>query len=191
MNQKRRKWPVIVALIAVFLIIGIALDLLMMSQLTQGAVELPAELPSREMLAHIAAHLDQLSEPNGPFTRSEGFGIITSLDYANDSGLSIVITLDSGTAPDDVLTSAPSWQGKYLGKSDLLASLSGSGKYLLSFVGSQGPLVIVITQEDAAAISTLPLTEALSIIQSIIGTPWPCTSTGAGLFRSVLSVYFG
>lgn len=70
-----------------------------------------------------------------------------------------------------MLTSAPSWQGKYLSMADLLASLTGSGKHLLSFSGSQGPLVIVVTQEDAAAISTLPLTEALSIIQSIIGTP--------------------
>ena len=171
MNQKKRKGPVIVALIVAFLIIGIALDLLMMSQYTQGVIELSSELPSPEMMAHIAAHLDQLSEPNGPFTRSEGFGIITSLDYANDSGLGIVITLESGATPDDVLAATTSWHGKYLGMSDLLGSLSGSGKYLLSFSGSQGPLVIVVIQEDAAAVSTIPLTEALSIIQSIIGTP--------------------
>ena len=170
MNQKRRKWPVIVALIAVFLIIGIALDLLMMSQYTQGTIELSSELLSREMMAHIAAHLDQLSEPDGPFTRNEVFGL-TALDYANDSGLAIMITLESGAAPEEVLTSAPSWQGKYFATSDLLASLTGSGKYLLSFSGSQGPLVIVVTQEDAAVVSTTPLTEAVSIILSIIGTP--------------------
>lgn len=72
MNQKKRKWPVVVALLAAFLIIGIALDLLMMSQYTQGTIELSSELPSREMMAHIAAHLNQLSEPDGPFTRNEG-----------------------------------------------------------------------------------------------------------------------
>ena len=170
MNQKKRKWPVVVALLSAFLIIGIVLDLLMMSQYTQGTIELSSELPSREMMAHIAAHLDQLSEPDGPFTHNEGFGI-TALDYANDGGLSIVITLESGAAPEEVLTSAPSWQGKYLSMADLLASLTGSGKHLLSFSGSQGPLVIVVTQEDAAAVSSTPLTEALSIIQSIIGTP--------------------
>ena len=41
----------------------------------------------------------------------------------------------------------------------------------MSFVGSQGPLVIVVVQDNADAISTAPLTEALSIIQSIIGMP--------------------
>lgn len=170
MNRKKSKWPVILTLIAVFFIVGITVNIFIMSQHTQGTIELPAELPSPEMMAHIAANLDQLSEPNGPFTRSEGFGIIT-LDYANDSGLTIMITLESGAAPEDVLAAAPSWQGKYLGFSDLLASLFDSGKYLLSFVGSQGPLVIVVTQDDAAAISTTPLTEALSIVQGIIGTP--------------------
>lgn len=171
MNQKRRKWPAILTLIAVFFIVGITVNTFILSQHTQGTITLPAELPSLEMLAHIAAHLDQLSEPNGPFTRTEGLGIVTALDYENDSGLSIMITLESGAAPEDVLAAAPSWQGKYLGTSDLLTSLSGSGKYLLSFSGSQGPLVIVVAQDDAAAISTTPLTEAFSIIQSIIGTP--------------------
>lgn len=166
----KRKRPIIVGLIVAFLIVGIAVNIFMLSQHTQGAVELPAELPSPEMMAHIAANLEKLSEPNSPFTRSEGFGIV-ALDYANDSSLTIMITLESGAAPEDVLSAEPSWQGQYLGSSDLLASLFDSGKYLLSFVGSQGPLVIVVTQDDAAAISTIPLTEALSIIQSIIGTP--------------------
>ncbi len=170
MNQKKRKWPVIVGLIAAFLIIATAWNLFIMSQRRQGSIELPAELPSREMMAHIAANLDQFSEPNGTFTRSEAFGII-ALDYATDSGLTIMIYLDSCATPEDVLAAEPHWQGKYLALSDLLASLFDSGKHLLSFMGSQGPLVIVVTQDAAAAISTAPLTEALSIIQGIIGTP--------------------
>ena len=171
MAQYKRKWPVIAGLIAAFFIVGIAGNIFIMSQLTRGTIELPAELPSPEMIAHIAANLDQLSEPNGPFTRSEDFGIVTALDYANDSGLTIMITLESDASPEEVLAAEPKWQGQYLGFSDLLAALFDSGKYLLSFAGSQGPLAIVVTQEDAAAISTIPLTEALFIIQSIIGTP--------------------
>ena len=171
MLRKKRRWPVIVGLIAAFLIVGIAISTFMMAQYTQGIVEPPPNLPSPEMMAHIAGNLDQLCAPNGPFTRANGLGVVTVLDYANDSGLSIMITLESDAAPADVLAAAPSWQGKYLALSDLLASLSRSGKYLLSFVGSQGPLVIVVAQDNADAISTAPLTEALSIIQSIIGTP--------------------
>jgi hypothetical protein len=171
MAQHKRKWLVIAALIATFFIVGITGNLFIMSQLTQGTIELPAELPSPEMMAHIAANLDQLIEPNGPFTRSEGFGIVTALDYANDSGLTIMITLESGASPEEFLAAEPKWQGQYLGFSDLLAALSGAGKYTLMFSCSQGPFVLFITQEDAAAISTIPLTEALSIIQSIIGTP--------------------
>lgn len=171
MLRKKRRWPVIVGLIAAFLIVGFAISTFMMAQYTQGIVELPPDLPFPEMMAHIAAHLDQLCAPNGPFTRANGLGVVTALNYANDSGLSIMITLESGSVPDDVLAAAPEWQGKYFGKSDLLASLSRSGKYLLSFVGSQGPLVIVVAQEGADAISTSPLSEAFAIIQSIIGTP--------------------
>lgn len=171
MNRKKRKWPVIVALIAAFLIIATAWNLFIMSQRRQGSIELPAELPSSEMMAHIAAHLDQFIEPNGPFTRSEGFGIVTALDYANDSGLTITITLRSGASPEEFLAAEPKWHGQYLGYSDLLAALSGSGKYTLMFSCSHGPLVLFVTQEDAAAISTAPLTEAMSIIQSVIGTP--------------------
>lgn len=171
MLRKKRKWPLITALVALFFIIGLAANLLIMFQYTQGVIEPPAELPSPEMMAHIAANLEQLCEPHGPFTRAESVGVVSVLDYANDSGLSIMITLESGAAPEDVLAAAPDWQGKYFGKSDLLASLSDSGKYLMSFVGSQGPLVIVVVQDHADAISTAPLTEALSIIQSIIGMP--------------------
>lgn len=171
MLRKKRKWPVIVALIGTFLIIGIAVDLFILSQHTQGTIELSAELPSPKMMAHIAANLELLSKPNGPFTRSVRLGIITSLDYADENGLSIMITLESGAKPEDVLTAESTWQGKYVGFSDLLTSISGSGKYLLSFVGTQGPLTLVISHDDAAAINTAPLEEALALIQSVIGTP--------------------
>ena len=171
MLRKKRRWPVIAGVIGAFIIVGIAGNIFIMSQSTQGAIELPAELPSQEMMAHIAAHLEQLIEPNGPFTRSEGFGIVTALDYANDSGLTITINLRSGASPEEFLTAEPKWQGEYLGFSDLLASLSGSGKYTLMFSCSQGPLVLFITQEDAANVSTTPIKEAMSIIQSVIGTP--------------------
>ena len=161
----------IAAIIAAFFIFGTAGNLFIMSQHTQGMIELPEHLPSREMMAHIAANLEQLSGDHGPFTHSAGFGTVTSLDYANDSDLSIMLTLESGASPEEVLTAKPQWQGKYLGASDLLASMSGSGKYMLSFVCSQGPLVLVITQENAASISTVPLEEAMSLIEGIIGAP--------------------
>lgn len=170
MLRKKRKWPVIVALIGTFLIIGISVNLLILSQHTLGKIELPAELPSPKMMAQIAANLELLSKPNGPFNRSDRLGIITALDYADENGLSIIITLESGAKPEDVLAAESTWQGKYVGFSDLLASIYGSGKYLLSFVGTQGPLTLVISQDDAATINTAPLEEALVLIQSVIGT---------------------
>ena len=156
MLRKKCRWPVIAGVIGAFIIVGIAGNIFIMSQYTQGTIELPAELPSPEMMAHIAAHLDQFIEPNGPFTRSMGFGIVTALDYANESGLTITINLRSGASPEEFLAAEPKWQGQYLGYSDLLAALSGSGKYTLMFSCSHGPLVLFITQEDAAAISTTP-----------------------------------
>jgi len=169
--KKNRKWPVIAAIIAMFFVFGTAGNLFILSQHAQGLIELPEHLPSGEMMAHIAANLEQLSGDHGPFTHSTGYGIVTSLDYADDSGLSIMLTLESGAFPNEVLTAKPQWQGKYLSASDLLASMSGSGKYMLSFVCSQGPLVLVITQDNAASISTAPLEEAMNLIEGIIGTP--------------------
>ena len=93
----------LVALIGTFLIIGIAVDLLILSQHTLGTIEFPAELPSPKMMAQIAANLELLSKPYGPFTRSDRLGIITALDYADENGLSIIITLESGAKPEDVL----------------------------------------------------------------------------------------
>lgn len=170
MLRKNRRWPVILALIVAVLIIAITWNLFIMSQHRQGAIGLPAELPSRKMMAHIAANLEQLSEPNGPFTHSDAFGII-ALDYATDSGLTIMMHLESGATPEDVLAAEPHWQGKYLAFSDLLASLLDSGTYLLSFVCTQGPLTMVIAQDDAACLTTAPLEEAIALIQSVIGTP--------------------
>lgn len=171
MLRTKRKWPVIAGLIAAFLIIGITADLFIMAQHTQGAIELPADLPSREMMAQIAANLDRLSKPGSPFSSSSAFGVTAMLDYADESGLGIMITLESGATADAVLAAEPNWQGKYLAASDWLASISGSGKYLLSFVCTQGPLTLVISQENAPAISTAPLEEAIALIQSMIDIP--------------------
>ena len=171
MLRTKRKWPLIAGLIAAFLIIGITADLFIMAQHTQGAIELPADLPSREMMAQLAANLDRLSKPGCPFTLASALGDMTVLDYADESGLRIMITLESGAAPTAVLAAEPTWQGKYLAASDWLASISGSGKYLLSFVCTQGPLTLVISQENAPAISTAPLEEAIALIQSLIYIP--------------------
>lgn len=167
--QKKRRWPLIAGLAAAFLIVGIAVDLIVMSQFSKGDIEIQEALPSSAMMAHIAAHLDELCT-DGAFTRTDALGTFTVAEYADPNGLSIMIQLESGAAPEDVLSAAPNWQGQYLGQSNGLTALFGSDKYLLSFVGTQGPLVMVVTQEDAA-ISNEPLEEAISLIQNSIGQP--------------------
>lgn len=169
--KKKRRWPVIASVIAALFVLGMAGNIFMLSQHTKGTIELPNSLPSAEMMVHIAANLEQLSGDNGPFSHSADFGIVTALDYADDNGLTIMLTLEADASPEEVLAAEPQWQGQYLVVSDLMAAITGSGRYTLLFVCSQGPLVLAITQNDAASISTAPLEEAMALIQSVIGTP--------------------
>lgn len=171
MYPRKHNKKVIIMAIAAFFLFGIAASFFTMSQHTQGVIELPEHLTSAEIMARIASNFEQLGGADSPFSTSAISGLVTALDYADDRGLSIMLTMESGASPEEVLAAKPQWQGKYLGTSDLLASMSGSGKYMLSFVCSQGPLVLVITQEDAASISTAPLEEAIALIEGIIGTP--------------------
>lgn len=168
MMQKKRRWPLVIVGIVVFMI---ACDLFLVLQTTQGAIELPAELPSPEMMAHITANLEQLVSPNGPFTRSDRLVTSTVLAYEEENGLSIMLQLTSGASADDVLAAASTWQGEYTGFPDILVSMFDCSKYLLYFTGSQGPMTLLVTQPNADAISTAPLEEAIALIQSIIGTP--------------------
>ena len=85
--------------------------------------------------------------------------------------MSIIIQYEYAATPEDVISAAANWTGQYLATTDWLAALSGTGKYLLSFVGTQGPLVLVITQENATAITVTPLAQAIAHIEGIIGTP--------------------
>ena len=170
MLKKKRKWSLIVGFAAIFLVVGITADLFFMSQYTKGIIEMPDDFPSSGMMAHIAAHLDELCAAES-FTHTEIPGDFTILEYTNQSGLSIIIQYEYAATPEDVISAAANWTGQYLATTDWLAALSGTGKYLLSFVGTQGPLLLVITQENATAITVTPLAQAIAHIEGIIGTP--------------------
>lgn len=171
MYLRKHSRKVIILGIAAFLLFGMVISFFFRAQYTEGEIELPEHLTSAKILAHIANNFEQLGDADSPFSTSAGFGTMRVLNYANDSGLSIMLTLEADACPEDVLAAEHKWQGRYLAASDLMTAITGSGKYTLFFTCSQGPLVLVIAQENAARTGTSPLEEALALIEGIIGTP--------------------
>lgn len=173
MMEEKRKFPrwllITIVAAAVCFAIGLWYD-----QLCYGEIDISESGPSLEMMCHIAEHVDELAKREDLFDVTVNDSE-TLLYYAGDQVDYFTIIVSSDTAErlrngtdDFLIAKGAYWREDHSDFWDIVTPWSSISK---SFDFLTKTMSLNVHESPAPDTSDAPLREAMSIIESIIGTP--------------------